>query len=435
MLHRLILKKYGKSSSNFISPKNLKNNLIKMPVFPNQDLHYHEKIHFINKTIGYESPDLNRGITDEYRRFCKDSEFTEPSIINKVLVTNILNSIEFSSKIVSSGEIFIITDLAYSKHRAIKYYCAKDKKKLFILNPHGEFRNVTHFKDSDADPSGKEFTDLREVERKSNNYKQLVQENFNKIIYDGNELIPGETEPFIENQLIDTRNLRGKKILYLHCLRDAANLPIKINKIEDLYLSDYFLWADEMFSIIGSEPESWFIKKHPASVLYGEEEILANLAYKHDIPTEIFLPENYSRSKILQSKAPIFTHSGTIAMESAGFGQKSICVKGKYNDRISYNLSSISEIQQVAKLSASEVSTKLTISRLDSFFAKELLYLWKKTFVAGSDLTVNKSMVVCRSYGEKLRKSLSINILFIRLVLKRKVVNDFEIALEAISNE
>lgn len=118
----------------------------------------------------------------------------------------------------------------------------------------------------------------------------------------------------------------GKKVLFLHAFRDANSVPIEADSFsKNLLFTNYFEWADFCFRVISEEPNSWLIRQHPSSRFYpGDAEILERLLDRHGLEKSVLMSNAIPTSEIIASRAPVFTHSGTIALETAYSGYRAI---------------------------------------------------------------------------------------------------------------
>jgi hypothetical protein len=198
---------------------------------------------------------------------------------------------------------------------------------------------------------------------------------------------------------------------------------MEIIKSDDIVLNDYFLWTREMFKIISKDPSHWYIKIHPASKLYPKDfDLINRLMAKFDIPKEIIIPEEISTLQVLRSKAPIFTHSGTIALESAALGQRSVCIKGRFDDDIAFNVRSMKEIEILSAHKNSSLQEILKHDQDKTSLAAVWLYLWRSNFERGGLIACKQPIQPNMSPREYLMTQNRICIEFYKKILVRLMI-------------
>lgn len=399
-------------------------------------LSYDEKLEYLYNIVGISNVDLIRGAFDEYRRRCSVVELLEKSTIDKELIQDIIYQINSAKKIVDENMILIMPDLAYAKNRSIKHFAKKKEKRVLIINPYGEVRNISNYGPLDPDPSKEELQNIKE--RFSDDFDiQGAAITYVKKRVSGditNDL--DAQRAFGKRQMETSLNFANKKILFLHCIADSANVSIEIALSEDIILNDYFLWTREMFKIISKDPSKWLIKIHPASKLYPKDfEILGRLMKKFMIPNEIIIPEEISTLQILRSKAPIFTHSGTIALESAALGQQSVCVKGRFDDDIAFNVRSMKEIERLSTEEPSSLQEILKNNQEKSILAATWLFLWRTNFDYGEKIAVKHPIQPNMSSRKYLLTQHQICIEFYKKILSKNFHSQLsELLLPLVSN-
>lgn len=352
-------------------------------------LTYEEKLRYILKIVGEENFDIIRGAFDEYRKDSSISELFEKSALNSTLIERILNQIDIAEEIVKENMSIVVPDIAYTKSRSIKHYSKIYDKKVFIINPYGEVRDISKNESLDPDPSIDEISSMRNNFDKDFDIQNAATEYFRRRIEGEITQDPDALRAFNKRERIKHLDFTDKKVLFLHCIADSANVPIQILSNDDLLLNDYFLWTREMFRIISQDPSKWLIKVHPASKFYPKDyEIISRLILQFQIPTEIIIPEDCSTLEVLQSNAPIFTHSGTIALESAALGQRSICIAGRYGDEIALNVRTFKTIENLARSSTASLQEILKSSPDNSALAATWLFLWRSNYQRGGFISV-----------------------------------------------
>jgi hypothetical protein len=400
-------------------------------------LSYEEKLERLCKIVGASNFDIIRGVIDEYRSKCTIEELFEKSTINSNLIHELLLKIEIAKKITDENMIFILPDIAYTKSRSIKHFAKIQEKKVIIINPYGEVRDISNYKPLDPDPSEEEILSLKnrldddfDIENAAFDY---VRKRINgEIVHDidaQRAFITGEPETSLK--------FADKKILFLHCIADSANVPVEITLSDGIVLNDYFLWTKDMLEIISRDPNQWLIKIHPASKLYPKDiSLIERLMKMYEIPNEVIIPDGISTLQVLISKAPIFTHSGTIALESAALGQRSVCVKGRFADEIAYNVTTMNEIKKLAIQKTTALQELLKNDSEESMLAASWLFLWRANFDFGKIISIKHPIQPNMSSREYLITSNRICIEFYKKILSKNFHSRLsELVLPLVSNK
>ena len=350
---------------------------------------YEKKLEYILKIVGDGNFDIIRGAFDEYRKDSCVSELFEKSAIDLTLIERILSQIDIAKEIVKENMTIVLPDIAYTKNRSIKHYSKEYGKKVFMINPYGEVRDISKNESLDPDPSIAEISSMRNSFDKDFDIQNAAFDYVKRRIEGDLDQDLDAFRAFNKGERKSPFDFTDKKVLFLHCIADAANVPIQIQSSDDLLLNDYFLWTRDMFRIISKDPSQWLIKIHPASKLYPKDyQIINMLILLFQIPSDVIIPEECSTQEVLQSKAPIFTHSGTIALESAALGQRAVCIAGRYGDEIALNVRTIKSIEDLAEINAASLQDILKCSSDSSAVAAIWLFLWRSNYERGRVISV-----------------------------------------------
>ena len=404
---------------NYVKP--IKTQLVFVDSDQREMLSYEDKLRYFQNVLGSSNFDLVRGVFDDYRRKCSVEELFEVSEVDPSLIKEIYLQIKNMREIVDSNSIFVMPDMAYTKSRSIKHFAKKQEKRVIIVNPYGEVRNISDYGPLDPDPSREELQFIQQQFGEDLDIRDAAHQYVTKRMK--GELVQDldAHRAFGQREVLTLLDYKGKKILFLHCIADSANVPLETSSNEDIVLNDYFLWTREMFRIISKNPDKWLIKIHPASKLYPKDaDIINRLILMFKIPREIIVPEEVSTLQVLESKAPIFTHSGTVALESAAIGQRAVCVKGRFDDEIAFNVTSMHEIEQLAALTAPSLQNLLKNTSEQSVLAENWLFLWRLNYERGRIISVRSPIQPNMSARQYLLNSNRICIEFYRKVLSRK---------------
>ena len=414
---------------NYIKPFKIKSKSTHTAVGPL--LTYQEKLEYIHTILGDRNFDIIRGAYDEYRKDCIVSELFEKSTIDTSLIDKIQYQIDLAKEIVDGNTTIVIPDIAYTKSRSIKHFSKERNKKVLVINPYGEVRDISSNEALDPDPSAAEIHGMRLLFHKDFDIEDAATSYVKRRIAGDIVQDLDAVRAFNKREREKLLDFTNKKVLLLHCIADAANVPMQIRNSDDLILNDYFLWTREMFRIVSKEPGQWLIKIHPASKLYPKDyQIINRLMVLFQIPTDAMIPEGCSTLEVLQSKAPIFTHSGTIALESAALGQRAVCITGRYGDEIALNVRSIKALENLAEKSAESLQEILKNSSENSVLAATWLFLWRSNYEHGRVISVKHPIQPNMGALHYLLTQHKICVDFYKKVLSRKFYSDFSMLIQ-----
>lgn len=295
---------------------------------------YEEKISgLIDLGYGFE---IWRGMADDYRRRCNSKEYFENSPYNPEIIAQIKQSHENARHLVEEYDVFFLPDLAYTFNRTIHFHAKEQNKRVFILNPHGQFLDVSsperypsQTKTVDELCTEYDSLDLSAKNELLTVAKQYFSDRQQGKLKSDREAIKAYNRKF-QNVVADE-----SKVLMLHCIRDASRELPNGKENFKLEAGDYFIWTKKMFEKIGEEQENWKIKIHPSSTQYPDEiEIIDQLARTYGIESKCF-NDVPSTAQILKEKRIVFTYSGTIALETAAAGFKSFVFGSTYPEWMS----------------------------------------------------------------------------------------------------
>ena len=123
-----------------------------------------------------------------------------------------------------------------------------------------------------------------------------------------------------KKQFLDRYSLKDDKPIFViatHSFKDANHLYGRF-LFNDFYDEINFI----LQKIKDNKNFHWFVKPHPMSDHYGEEDIVANLLNKLNTKNVNLVDKDHSTKSILNIADKIFTSRGTIAIEFAGIGKK-----------------------------------------------------------------------------------------------------------------
>jgi hypothetical protein len=258
-------------------------------------------------------PVLARGALDQFLRNCPVQSFFEDFKIDSKFLDMVPIAKREADEVMSRFSGLVVADGAYLKNRALISAALRANKPVQVFNPDGRWlplsRHTTeNTKQVDFESLCRGLTDQSPALIEAKKYMvvrfsgEYAGDLDSEVAHSGGPEVPTGLPP--------------KKVLFLHVVRDANQIPR-----EELF-SSFFEWADFCLAEIAKRPEGWVVKLHPSAKRYdGEEEIQAGLLRKHSIPREL-VDSCPTTSFILANRWPIYTHSGTIGIEAAVSGYR-----------------------------------------------------------------------------------------------------------------
>jgi hypothetical protein len=286
-----------------------------------QPLNYDDRIFQLNEWA-QGSADIARGFVDEYRRTCDVDAFFDVRPLERFIALRLFGAQEVAEACVNNAAVLVLPDLAYAFNRSISAFSRDANRQLFILNPHGRFRQVDLRGDfayeepwlaTHSWPEGS--IDLRRVQPLADRFVEARRVN-------GGQRDWNLRLAEIEDSRVKSSHNHGA-VVFMHCIRDAEQVPLRFNEQEWIYAPDLFCWTRSITRIASENPASWSLRPHPASRHYeGEAAILGRLFSEAGL-IEKLGGSGPSRASVLSNRLPVLTHSGTIALECAAEGFKS----------------------------------------------------------------------------------------------------------------
>lgn len=164
----------------------------------------------------------------------------------------------------------------------------------------------------------------------------------------------------------------GRKAIFLmpHCFSDANH------KTRFLLFRDYYQWFRETLRVIREVDDvNWFIKPHPSSHHYLEENQVEELVNQVKAAHVFLTPKDFSTTSVLNVADAIVTVNGTIGLEAACAGVRPVLAADAVYGGFGFTLEPASQeayrtqlrtIGQVTPLTEAEVAT-----------AKDVLYCYQ----------------------------------------------------------
>lgn len=262
---------------------------------------------------------LARGLLDEYVRHCGVENFFGPAKVTPDFLNSARHVVQQAVLQVANADAVVVADSSYLRNRALLAAAESRSVPVWAYNPDGMWLRVSSAHDEVFRAASLETT-VRTMENfpeRAGEVKTFIANRF------GGSKGLGSTPRAYVGQSRLPAEVKNKKVLCLHAFRDASNLPITAPGSQHASLfRTFFEWTDAALSIIQQEPHNWAIRAHPAGKDYpGDSEILEGLLRRYGLE-DIPRLEQVSTVALLENRSPIFTLSGTIALEAAFYGYK-----------------------------------------------------------------------------------------------------------------
>ena len=261
---------------------------------------------------------LARGALDEFLRHCPVMSFFEEFKIDSNFLDRIPIAKREADEVMSRFSGLVVADGAYLNNRALISAALRANKPVRVFNPDGRWLPVSRHKDEDTNQ-----VDFRALcmSLTAQSPRLIEAENYLAARFSGKAQDLDSGGVFSGGPEVPTE-LPPKKVFFLNVVRDANQIPLEEPAAGYSVFSSYFEWADFCLGEIAKRPHEWVVKLHPSAKFYGgEEEIQAGLLRKHSIPQEL-VDSCPTTSFILANKWPVYTHSGTIGIETAVSGYR-----------------------------------------------------------------------------------------------------------------
>jgi hypothetical protein len=261
---------------------------------------------------------LARGALDEFLRKCPVESFFNRFVLTAEFLDSVSGAKRAASSLITNYSGLVVADGAYLKNRALISAALKAGKPVQVFNPDGNWRPVTRHVN--------EITprfDIRELINAvtDGSPRLAAAEKYLAARFAGTA-DDFDSQAAFANSTPATKELPRKKVLFLHCVRDANQVPLEHPAVGHSAFTSFFEWADFSLAEIAKSPDQWKVKLHPSAKFYaGEEEIQSGLLRKHAIPIEL-TEECPPTSFLLANRWPVYTHSGTIILEAAASGYR-----------------------------------------------------------------------------------------------------------------
>ena len=353
---------------NFRSRNSIKKKNVSLFINDSQKL-FEEINIFLKKELGDFSHIATYGLLDNLIKDCNVSIFFNGFIYDKKLLFSYLERILNLTKILCEPfkKIFI-AETAYLECSFLRAYSFANSIELFCLHPNGTFRKL----DPKESPSESYISDKKDLIFGGNckiNYEELKNlgvDYFRKRLR--GEGSDSDSRYAFRNSA-SKPNKKIKKVLFLHCIRDANN----INSIESNIFKTYLEWTNYSLSKIKNDQENWWIKIHPMSSFWKDDiDIIRELFRENNINFSI--SENCPSTKeILEKGMPIFTCNGTIALESLAFGNYCIATGNRISNSLIKKIDDLNSYENYLLMPVNKCLKNLKAPKEKSILAKSLL--------------------------------------------------------------
>lgn len=312
---------------------------------------------------------IARGLIDEFVRKCPISAFDSPHI-PKSFFAEAREKINVAEKIVGCYDGIVLAETSYLLAKSMLSAAIRQNSPAWVLNPNDRWLITDNTQDENHSS-----VDLENV-----NTDPLFIRGVDKYLakrFSGSSFSDLDSSLAFSGTIELPPDLVGRKVLFLHAFRDASQLPLEGSTgWRQTLFNTYFEWADFMFSQIALNPEGWAIRPHPASEFYsGDAEILDGLLRKHGLEG-IMRIHNVSSLALLENKVPIYTHSGTVALEAAIFGYSAHTCSNVHPDNMTRFSRTREELKRAITLPYGEASPQ--VDAIQSIEAKARLFLMMK---------------------------------------------------------
>ena len=288
---------------------------------------------------------FKRGLIDEYIRRAPRSFFIGRNWLPDAFLEMAHRVLDDAGKLMAKYSALVLVDTAYLQKSSLVSAAKSQGKPVWALDPAGGWRKIA---DADKDRLERDWFSAAEQAIRKRTDVLIEAKEYARNRFAGNvgsdidvHFVYGAAASYGEDE--------PRKVLFLHAIRDSAGLPLKQTDRGELFAT-FLEWASQALEYVAEEPGSWWIKPHPQKFLFPDEnKIVQELMAEYAIPIEILRPD-LNTKWVLSNRLPIYTHSGTIAVEAAVHGYRAHVCSGMYSDRISQVSSTLDEMARNYRL-------------------------------------------------------------------------------------
>jgi hypothetical protein len=281
-----------------------------------------------NKSINFEENSFFHSVWDITR--LSNKKQLNNFIFKFHLILNYLRCIKFYSKMnifyhKNDFKISFFSHIVYYNKISYNIFNTNKSKAFYIVN--FSIGRLNSFKNSW----------IINLYNDYNLISDLVNINYTKFWINrlrGNGFYEDAARSFSIDNATKVNNLHNN-IIFLHIFDDSPFIDIDASRI----FIDYYKWFIETLKIINKSSEIWYIKVHPSSKRWGENQLdiikpLINTYCKRLYNSnKLFIIESTINNEILINQATrILTFGGTIIYESIALGKKPIAISNLMND-------------------------------------------------------------------------------------------------------
>lgn len=340
---------------------------------PEHDLCFESFSDLTNWLVDFvgNNPFLATGIVDSFIRQCPLRTFAGDFRIAKDFLVMSAHQIASAEYLVDQASGIVIGDSAYLGNGALVAAARKKKIPVWAFGLDGLWLQINEgqnesFRQFDYERLRK---NLQPPSHELTRSAKFVVDRFS-----GKKVGGMDFRSFNGTRDFPT-SLERKKVLFLHAFRDANFNPQVDGTGPRSVFRTYFEWADFALSVIAQNPGEWAIRPHPSRVYFADDDrILDFLLKKHGL-VKIQRADNISVPTLLTNQVPIYTHSGTVSLETAIFGYKSHASSNRFPSDLVSISPGILEYEAAMKLSFENSAQLLCSSESASVAGLMLLKL------------------------------------------------------------
>ena len=311
---------------------------------------------------------LATGAIDSFMATCPPNTFFENFSVPKEFIELVYKTKEWAQDLILGCSAIVLADGAYIYNRALISSALNAGVKVYIFNPDGDWVKFTRKHGENTKDFASYLSSLSPEA-----YANALAE---ADVYLDSRFKGKQTDldsPGVFSEISDPIYVSPKKVLFMHVFRDANQLQVGQESFQQSLFGSYFEWADFCLQEVAKNPKEWQVKLHPSSKFYpGEIEIQIQLLEKHGISMDI-VDSCPTTHQILQNRWPIFTHSGTIALESAVFGYRSNVCSTRHPEQLAHIARSKSQLMEQLRKQPNEIENSLEAEDIEM---ARLLLTW-----------------------------------------------------------
>lgn len=317
------------------------------------------------------NPMISRGLIDEFIRKGPLSSLCGDPHIPKSFLEIAVERISYARRAVSGKRGVFLADSGYLFNRSVLDEAENRGIPVWVSNPDGTWLQADSKSDEVFNPN--EFVFAQNLMAESASLPEQAERYTDRRFLGRSRNDLDSSAAFAGTHDLPAW-LEGRRVLFLHAFRDASNIPLSEQGNRKALFRTYIEWADFVFSKIRTSQDQWAIRQHPSADFYeGDRAILDFLRAKNGI-TDIPMLEGVSTHAILSNRVPLFTHSGTVALEAAAMGYKAHICSTKFPSSLSHQLLTEDALEQALTTPYENLITS-PVSAHDQLTAKTMLFL------------------------------------------------------------